>query len=197
MKILTKGEQTRQHIIEIAARIIYQQGFNHTGIAQILKESGVSKGSFYFHFQDKDALGLEVISYYGNHFQNNLSLHLQNSALSTLEKIDAFYHFYLQAFSESGFSFGCPIGNLSQELTDLCPLFASKLNTSLKNMCQVFSQVIEQGMKKNEITLSLDPQQTADFIVDSWEGALLRMKLSKSDEPLTRWHTFTQQLLTQ
>lgn len=197
MKTLTKGEQTRQHIVEIAAKLIYQQGFNHTGIAQILKSSGVSKGSFYFHFQDKDALGLEVIAYYSHHFQANLPHHLHNSRLSARGKIQAFHQFYLQILSDSAFSFGCPIGNLTQELTELCPLFSKKLNTSLNKMSDVFTQVIEQGIATQEFSPTIDAQQTAYFIVDSWEGALLRMKVSKNAEPLDRWYAFTQQLLTQ
>jgi len=196
MNTLSKGEQTKQKIIESAAQLIYQQGFNHTGITQILKTANVSKGSFYFHFDDKDQLGFAIIDHYRQQFKNSLPLHLHNRALSSREKITAFHQHYYDAFSQSNFSYGCPIGNLTQELTDLCPVFAQKLNDTLQRMSQVFMQVITQGIEDNEISPEIDAEQTAYFIVDSWEGAMLRMKALSSGEPLNRWHAFTLKLLS-
>lgn len=195
MNALSKGEQTKLHIIESAATLIYQQGFNHTGIAQVLKAANASKGSFYFHFDDKDQLGLAIIDHHRQQFKNSLPLHLHHPALSSREKITAFHQYYYAAFSQSNFSYGCPIGNLTQELTDLCPIFAKKLNDSLQRMSQIFMQVIAQGIENREISSDINAEQTAYFIVDSWEGAILRMKALSSGEPLNRWHTFTLKLL--
>lgn len=192
---LSKGEQTKLHIIDSAAKLIYQQGFNHTGIAQILDAASVSKGSFYFHFKDKDELGHAIVDHYSEQFKLSLPQHLHHPKLSSLEKITAFHRFYYQAFAQSNFSFGCPIGNLTQELTSLCPVFAKKLNRNLTGMSQVFAEVITQGMNNGELASSLDPQLTANYLVDSWEGAILRMKATNDGEPLERWHKFTLQLL--
>ncbi|MCG7533048.1 TetR/AcrR family transcriptional regulator [Psychrobium sp. MM17-31] len=193
---LSKGEQTKLQIIQAAAKLIYQQGFNHTGMAQVLKTAGVSKGSFYFHFKDKDELGHAVVDHYRQQFKQSLPLHLQHPTLGSLDKISAFHHFYYQQFENANFAFGCPIGNLTQELTDLCPVFAAKLNTSLNSMSLAFAEVIKQGQKTGEINPDIDTEQTANFIVESWEGAILRMKALNNGDSLNRWHKFTRQLLT-
>ena len=51
MKKETKGEATKQHLINVGSVLFHQQGYKNTGLSQILKESGVTKGSFYFHFE--------------------------------------------------------------------------------------------------------------------------------------------------
>jgi TetR/AcrR family transcriptional repressor of nem operon len=187
MNRLSKGDHTQQHIIAVAASLIYRQGFNHTGIAQIIKEAAISKGAFYFHFKDKDTLGMDVIDYFSEKYITNLTQHLHHPNLNVFEKFNAFYNFYRHLFSTTGFAYGCPIGNLTQELTDLCPLFAHKLNDTICLMSQVFKDTLLLGIENGDLHADIDVQQTADFMIDSWQGALLRMKLTRNDTPLKNW----------
>jgi TetR/AcrR family transcriptional repressor of nem operon len=57
----TKGERTRDHILGEASRLIQRKGIGATSIGEILSAAGVHKGSLYFHFQDKEEIGCEVI----------------------------------------------------------------------------------------------------------------------------------------
>lgn len=52
----TKGERTRQRIIDSANRLVYERGFHDMSFADVAKASGVPKGNFYFHFKSKDDL---------------------------------------------------------------------------------------------------------------------------------------------
>lgn len=54
-------EPTKQKILRVASDLFYRQGYNATGIQQIIDEAGVSKGAFYSHFKTKDELGLEYL----------------------------------------------------------------------------------------------------------------------------------------
>ena len=55
---------TREEIIRKGAELIHAQGFNATGLQQILQTAGIPKGSFYFYFKSKEAFGLEIINYF-------------------------------------------------------------------------------------------------------------------------------------
>ena len=57
----TKGEKTRQHIIDKATVLFTKNGFNHNTVSHILATTGLSKGGFYFHFKSKAVLFLAVI----------------------------------------------------------------------------------------------------------------------------------------
>lgn len=61
---MKKGDQSKHHLIECAARLFWHDGYNATGINKILQESEMTKGSFYFYFKTKKELAAAVISYY-------------------------------------------------------------------------------------------------------------------------------------
>jgi len=55
---------TREEIIRKGAELIHAQGFNATGLKQILQVAGIPKGSFYFYFKSKEDFGLAIIDYF-------------------------------------------------------------------------------------------------------------------------------------
>ncbi|WP_199609505.1 TetR/AcrR family transcriptional regulator [Flocculibacter collagenilyticus] len=191
----SKGEQTRQHLIEVGAHLFHLQGYSSTGLQQILKEAGVAKGSFYFHFNDKEAFALAIIDYFAGVFKQRVAQHLLNPELSAEQKLDAFNHYTVTAFTEMNFKAGCPIGNFCQELADSSESVAIKVGASLNGMARCFAGVIEQGKQENVFSNDLDAEDCANFIVDSWEGAVLRMKAQRSAEPLHNWLSFIKRLL--
>ena len=56
-----KAQKTRERILEAAARLFYQYGYNATGVEKVIKEAGVNKGNFYYYFKSKEELGLETL----------------------------------------------------------------------------------------------------------------------------------------
>ena len=60
----TKGEQSKIKLIECAAELFLQKGYNGTGINDILAGTGLPKGSFYFHFSSKKDLAINVSEYF-------------------------------------------------------------------------------------------------------------------------------------
>ena len=61
---MKKGEESRQRLIECAAELFWKNGYSATGISEILKQTGLPKGSFYFYFKSKDDLATAVTEYY-------------------------------------------------------------------------------------------------------------------------------------
>ena len=58
---MKKAEGTRRNILEKAFELIYERGYQNTSIDDILATTGVTKGAFYYHFQNKDEMGLAII----------------------------------------------------------------------------------------------------------------------------------------
>ncbi len=57
----TKGAATRDQILNAAARLMHVQGYQSTSLDDVLRESGVSKGNFYYYFKSKEDLGYAII----------------------------------------------------------------------------------------------------------------------------------------
>lgn len=195
IKTLTKGDTTRRHLIEVGAALFHQQGYHNTGLQQILKQAAVTKGSFYFHFKDKEAFALAIVDQQMSNFRDKLDLHLTNEALSAEDKIASFHQFFLEIFTRNQFKGGCPIGNFSQEMADVSGLFADKIKHAFNGMSRCFKAVIDQGQQQGCFKPELNSLDTANFLVNSWEGAVLRMKAAQNAKPLENWYQFVRLLL--
>lgn len=175
---------TRNKILEHAGRIVRQKGFNNTGIQEILDSAGVPKGSFYFYFKSKDDLGLALIDYYAESLILLRDSLLAKATGTPLEKLRKFFVGMRLFFSQEEWRSGCPIGNLTQEMGALSDAFRSRLNAVFNIMQDAIRECLEQAVSCEELDSEIDVDELAHFILDSWEGALLRMKAEGNTQPL-------------
>ncbi len=177
-------QDTKQKIIETGARIIHRKGYNHTGIQEVIKAAGVPKGSFYFYFKSKEDFGLHVIDFYNNMYLGMIDPIVNNKDLLPLNRIEKMFDLFIGIFKKLDYTCGCPIGNLSQEMGDLNEAFSTKLKESVELAAGVYKEILDEAKQMKEIPETIDTQETAEFIVSSWHGSLIRMKIIKSIEPL-------------
>lgn len=177
-------ETTKDTILSHAARIIHKKGFNNTGITEIVQSAGVPKGSFYFYFRSKDELGLALVDYYFRLVASMGEPFLRDAKSSPLKRLENFFDGFRALFEREDWMSGCPLGNLTQEMGTLNPAFRTKLRDALNRIKMAMAKCLEQARAANEIGASVDPDEMADFILNSWEGALLRMKAEGDTEPL-------------
>jgi len=175
---------TREEIIRKGAGIIHAQGYNATGIQQVLDAAGVPKGSFYFYFKSKEDFGLAVIDYFREYIEAMTDKYLKDDDALPLKRLSSFFDAYGDIFTKMDFCCGCPIGNLMQEMSDLNENFRSKISEVYCGMQTRMENLLKDAMNKGEIPAEADPAQIAQFIVNAWEGAIMHMKVAKSMEPL-------------
>ncbi|MCK5099476.1 MAG: TetR family transcriptional regulator C-terminal domain-containing protein [Desulfobacteraceae bacterium] len=177
-------QDTKQKIIETGAHIIHHKGYNHTGIQEILNAAEVPKGSFYFYFNNKEDFGLHVIDYFNNMFKEMLEPVANNKSLPPVQRLESLFDLFIELFKTMDYTRGCPIGNLSQEMGDLNPAFSAKLTESVELMVQMYKSILDEAKNNGDINEYINTKETADFIVSSWHGSLIRMKLEKGVESL-------------
>lgn len=136
---MKKGEESRQHLIECAAELFWKNGYSATGISEILKQTGLPKGSFYFYFKSKDDLASAVTEYYQKilleQFQSNSQ---RNDWESFIEEI-----FDYLSVRTSGQTFaGCPYAVMGMETALSKPAVASVFMEGLKKFEQIFQKVL-------------------------------------------------------
>lgn len=178
-------QETRDKILKAGAALVHVKGFNNTGIQEILTESGVPKGSFYFYFKNKEEFGLALIDHHRSIIGPKWIGFLRDpetpSPLARLKKLLRAFH---ERYEANGYSAGCPIGNLIQEMSDLSPAIRERLALVVDEVVGLLAETIAEAVELGELPRLLEPERTARFIFFGWEGALLAMKLEKSRAPL-------------
>lgn len=184
---------TRDRIVTAGRRHIFRKGFHPTGLAEVLSDAGVPKGSFYHWFSSKEDLGLSVLDDYVREYDAYLAELLGDDGTSPLARLRRFFDDGVRRFTELGAVDGCLVGNLGQELADQDESFRPRLAAALAGWRDQLAAVIAAAIEQGELGSSLDPVELADFVLDAWEGALLRMKIDASVEPL---HNFRRAVFT-
>ncbi|MDH3267887.1 MAG: TetR/AcrR family transcriptional regulator [Ignavibacteria bacterium] len=176
--------ETRNKLLMIGAKYVHQKGFNNTGLQEILKEANVPKGSFYFYFKSKEQFGLEIIDVFLSFFEKEIGGVLSDKSISGLNRIRNFLKTTMKELENANYTGGCPIGNLSLEMGDLNENFRVKLSQAFTNMEFKLIESLKDAQSVGEISQSIDIETVAGFILNSWEGALVRVKAEKSIRPL-------------
>lgn len=136
---MKKGEESRQRLVECAAELFWKNGYSATGISEILKQTGLPKGSFYFYFKSKDDLAAAVTEYY----QKILLEQFQKSSHGNdwehfIEKIFD----YLSERTNRQTFVGCPYAVMGMETALSKPAVAAAFMDGLKKFEQIFLEVL-------------------------------------------------------
>jgi TetR/AcrR family transcriptional regulator, transcriptional repressor for nem operon len=181
---------TRQVILEAGADLVHERGFHHTGLGDILQVAGVPKGSFYFYFRSKEDFGLALVDHHARRLAGAAEQLMAADGSPPLARLRRFFSGMREHFARHGYARGCPIGNLAQEMSDLSPPMRERVRGVMAGVSGRLSVLLAEARERGELPAGLDPARTASFLLDAWEGALLRMKVEKSQESLVRFEEF-------
>lgn len=171
-------------LISTAAELVYKQGWNATGINQILGEAQVPKGSFYYYFQSKEDLGVAIVKHHGERFEHIYAATVLNDQLTGRQGIENYFLEAVRQFKSSGLRWGCPVGTFSNEVADSTAKIAEACREFLSRFLVVFQIGIERGQKDGSIKSTHDAAILALELSAIWQGALLCMKTMRSELPL-------------
>jgi TetR/AcrR family transcriptional repressor of nem operon len=178
----------REHLITSALETLHKQGFNASAVQDITDAAGLPKGSFYNYFESKEALALEVIDRYGKE-QGALGGVLSDESISPVERLRQYFTSITTNLAAQNYERGCLIGNFSTELADKSRPIRDRLGSNFAAWSRPIETCIRDGQKAGEISRDIDPRALADFLLNSLEGAILRMKVEKDSSPLDQFMT--------
>jgi TetR/AcrR family transcriptional regulator, transcriptional repressor for nem operon len=179
---MTKGEQTRRDIVEKAAPLFNQKGFEGTSLADLMQATGLQKGGIYRHFSGKKELAAEAFDYA---WEKAVRGRLDGVAgvadcVDRLKKtIDNFVE--RRAGLVPG---GCPLMNAAVEADDGNPVLRARARKALQEWTERLSRITAEGIKKQEMDWRVTPRQLSELIISSLEGALLVSRLQNDEGPL-------------
>jgi len=164
---------TREQLLEVGLERLRSTGYTSTGVKDILDVAGVPKGSFYHYFPSKEAFASEVFQRYAEGEVRRLERVLGDRKVAPLKRLRRYFEELIAVYGQSGSTSGCLVGSMSLEVAD----HSQKLQTQLQTIFGVLRQ-------------STQSDALAEFLLNSYEGALVRMKAEKSDKPLENFLHF-------
>jgi TetR/AcrR family transcriptional repressor of nem operon len=178
-------DEMRARIIKIGMELIRAKTFSSVGINDILKEAQIPKGSFYHYFSTKEDFGVAIAETYHEEQITETKRVLGDLQLSPIERLVVFFENASQEYQRRDYENGCLMCNLSVELGDRHERFQEVLKQQWNELTAELQSCLS-AMNKADIGLEhLSDGEAADWLINTWSGALVRMKVEGSDEPLT------------
>ncbi len=176
----------RETLLEAGSAVMLRKGYNGTGVQEIVRSAGVPKGSFYNYFKSKQDFLLAAMEYRSRPNIVEFETSLSDKRLPPAERIVRLFQSWTDAFQASKiFTLGCFVGNMCQEMADTDEAVAEKAEYLFRYYTAALARCIRELQESNPSSAKVDPDKLADFIFNSWEGALLRMKSSRNTQPLS------------
>ena len=177
-------KSTRDHLIDIGLKLMHSNGYNATGLTEILKEADVPKGSFYYHFGSKEDFAAAALERYTTREAQHAASVLIASKISPLKRLKRYFMDLIKLYGQKGAIPGCMMGRFSLEMAAQNPQLRKQISVTFAHWQHTIATVVEQAVAHEELPAATDPESIAGFLLNSWEGALLRSQAEASDAPL-------------
>jgi len=182
---------TRQTLLDAAFVEIHRNGFQAASLAQILADTGLTKGALYHHFPDKKALGLAVVD---EVIRPGLAAMMFEPLAETLQPLAAMQALLETKAAEDDpgvVTLGCPLNNLMQEMSPVDEGFRLHLNAIFQDWVGVVAAALSRGKTAGEVRRDVDAEATAFFIVSALEGCI---GMSKNTQSVVAYRSCLSQL---
>ena len=186
------GRQSlRERILVSGVKTVHEIGFARAGVREITAAAGVPQGSFTNHFRSKDAFGLAVLDRYLEGVRATMDATLGDRSLAPLDRLKAYFTTVAGRLAEADWRYGCLIGNLSLEAVEHSEAIRDRLLEGMAYIVQRFAETIREAQDNRQLRPDVPPKEMAAALISAWQGAMLWMKVHRSEAPISRFQEVT------
>jgi TetR/AcrR family transcriptional repressor of nem operon len=179
-------ESLRNDILDAGLQVMFRKGFS-AGVRDIVAAANAPQGSFTNHFRSKEAFACEVLDRYFEYVRQLVSQALDDERLPARTRLRRYLDLITERLAKDGFARGCLIGDLSLETAQTSEALRRRLVAIYAEWKKPFAACIRQAQAAGEIPGTFPPDDLAEFLLASWQGAILRMKVERTAKPLERF----------
>jgi TetR/AcrR family transcriptional regulator, transcriptional repressor for nem operon len=181
---------TRELLIQQGLKSFLTYGYDGVGIGPVLAAVNVPKGSFYHFFRSKEDFAVAVLEAYVARYAS-LRIALQtDGARPPLSRLRSHFDALEEQLIADYPAGGCLYGVLSQTIAALGPTMRERLKESFQRWQQSIRHVLEQAQDGGELDPAINAEEAAAFLIDAYEGALIRTKSDGVTAAFRRFRTF-------
>jgi TetR/AcrR family transcriptional repressor of nem operon len=185
--MLMARKSHREQILDAGLKVMFRKGYIGSGVRDIVAEASAPQGSFTNHFRSKEDFACEVLNRYFDHVKGLVAQALGDSTLSPRERLKRYLDIITERLEADDFTRGCLIGDFSLEAAPQSEMLRERLAAIFVEWRAPFAACIAEAQDAGEIATTFAPDDLAEFLLASWEGAILRVKVARSGEPLERF----------
>jgi TetR/AcrR family transcriptional regulator, transcriptional repressor for nem operon len=179
----------KEQLIEGGLRAVRRRGLVGSSVRDLTTAADVPLGSFSNHFASKEEFGIAVIDRYFDGVRGIVAETLLDDAQPPLARLRAYFDAITELLEARGWRDGCLIGNTSLDSTESSEAIRGRLSEVFAEWHEPFARCLAEAEEAGHVVLVMPPSEFADFLMASWQGAMLRMKVERSPAPLERFKT--------
>ena len=177
----------RDGILDAGLKVMFQSGYQGATVRDICAAAGAPHGSFTNHFRSKELFAREVLDRYFAHLQRAVKEALEDKSLTPRQRLERYLEIISGRLEADKWQRGCLIGDFSIETAPQSKILRRRLEAIFEEWRAPFAACIAEGQAAGEIESTFDPMDLAEFLLASWEGAILRMKVERGPAALERF----------
>lgn len=179
----------KETILDAGLKAMFRTGYHGTSVRDVTAAAGAPQGSFTNHFRSKEAFASEVLNRYFEHTKSLVAEALNDSALTPRQRLRRYLDIITGRLAADAWSRGCLIGDLSLGASGSSEALRERLVAIFAEWRRPFAACIADAQARGEIAADFPPEELADFLLTSWQGAILRMKVERDGAALERFKT--------
>ncbi|MGY3489567.1 TetR/AcrR family transcriptional repressor of nem operon [Bradyrhizobium sp. USDA 4011] len=176
----------REQLIEAGLEILHRNGFNGSGVQDITDSASVPKGSFYNHFESKEDLALQALERYWQNGVDRRAL-LTDPKVDPVERLRRYFRSLSDLVVRQKFEKGCMVGGFSSEMAVRSPQIRARLAEIFAAWSRSIETCVREAEKLGRVRTRLPADVIATFLLNAWEGVVLRSKVEQSNAPLEQF----------
>ena len=182
-----KNDRLRTKLLDQGVSVMIEHGYHGTGLKEVLDGVGVPKGSFYNYFKSKEDFGSQVVHHFSARLEEKMEAAFERPHGDALLALRSFFQQVAEGHEQR--RLGCLVGNLGAELGDASEHVRQAMAEAMHRWRHSIAKVLAEAQRQGTVRDDLSAEELAEFILDAFEGSLIRMKIEGTIEPLWKFQS--------
>jgi TetR/AcrR family transcriptional regulator, transcriptional repressor for nem operon len=172
--------ESKTRLLNAALHVIRAKGYSATRVEDICEAAGLTKGSFFHHFDSKEALALAAAEYWIEGTGELFASAPYHEPADPLDRLLAYIDFRKTLLMGDLSDFTCLVGTMVQEIYDTHPAIRDACNRSITGHAATLAPDIAEAMRQREMHGEWTAESLALYIQASIQGAFILAKAQYS-----------------
>jgi AcrR family transcriptional regulator len=180
---VTKGQDTKEAILQQAARLFNRRGFYGAALSDVMDVTGLEKGGIYNHFKSKEDLALQAFDYAIGLVRDEIGKAVagKRDAVERLQGLIGVFERQAEGYPLPG---GCPVMNTAIEADDTQPALRERARQAMEEWHEFIEHIVQSGKQRGQVEQAVDPRSVSGVMISILEGAIMQSRLYGNTQPM-------------
>jgi TetR/AcrR family transcriptional repressor of nem operon len=178
-----RSAESQERLILATQALILRQGYTATTVDQICAEAKLTKGSFFHHYANKEAIGCAAIDAWGAMGTRLYSAAWSDPTVDPLAQLNRMFDIMI-SFTKRDEPCACVIGMMAQELALSHPELAALCAQHLDDWTSHVARMLDAAKKKHKTVKPFDSRRVGWFLNSIWQGSMLLGKVRQKPQTI-------------